>query len=129
MSRLNTVRQLDYGPNREERKLLWRPTAALHIVSDTISPGDDFDARLTSRYRHLRFTDSESGIGESLELGAYGVELIAQLVDGVRAEVDKAVEEVLKAHPIAGRFGAGNLLLHPDIRAARRTLDNKAVIV
>lgn len=116
--------------NNFEARCLERPTGALHSFNDVFSTGDeDFDAALTTQYRHLRPRDTEYGVGgrdlrdshgvEPVLRAAYGVELVAQLLDGLQAEVKSAISR-------AEVLGRG---LHSNIEDARCFVQSKAVRV
>lgn len=127
----------------EERKVLWRPTTALHVFSDVTSQWrdgngipKDFDEGLTTSYRHLFFggLSTEDGIDPKDSVrGAYGVELIACLVDGARDEIIKALQnQEIEINPQTLEVPRDQLRkvrenIHPDIERARRALKSGAV--
>ena len=128
----------------EERRALWRPTTALHVFSDVASQWrdgngipKDFDADLTTWYRHLNFKGlrTADGIGDDLDVGAYCVELIACLVDGARDEVIKAFQnQGIDVNPKTLAVARSRLRqirekIHPDIENARKALQSGAVRV
>lgn len=125
-----------------ELALLSRPTGALISFSDTFStprdgrtpapgnnnaaeehpPHHDFDSELTSQFRHLRPRDGEYGIGDGPDnslLAAYGVELIAQLTDGLKAEIDRGLH----------RAEAFKIPAHPNILEAQQFIQSRAIRV
>ena len=97
--------------NAFEEKVRSQPDLARHGFSDVFSlPGGkpiDFDAELTTHYRGLRPRDTEYGIDGDLVRGAYGVELVCQLVDTARGEIERAVAR-----------SEGLDCAHPNVRAA-----------
>lgn len=107
-----------------ETKAFRRPTLALHVLSDVFPEGGDFDAGLTTDYRHLRPKDTRDGIGDDPVLGAYGVELIAQLVDDAHEQIRKAVREA----QLESRF-LWKKKLHPDVRRAYDAFRSGAIRV
>ena len=80
--------------NSFEKKVLGRETSVLHVFSDVYSNLEqDFDAELTTDYRSwILDRSTHHGIGDDIERGAYGVELIYQLNQLVRDEVIKLCE-------------------------------------
>lgn len=76
-----------------EKDSFSKDTLALHVFSDTLSDKGDFDAEITTDYRHLRPRDTRHGIGDSLTRGAYGVELIDQLAGNAKNEIPKKIKE------------------------------------
>ncbi|PIZ74100.1 hypothetical protein COY07_01120 [Candidatus Peregrinibacteria bacterium CG_4_10_14_0_2_um_filter_43_11] len=111
---------------RFEKSVLEKPTLAFHAFNDVFTPGQDgnpvdFDAELTTMYRGLRPHDSHYGIeGHQIApLGAYAVELIYELVNTARQEVNKSVE---RSHRSLCRA-------HPDVRQAATDFRRKTVRV
>jgi len=81
MSELNTF----------EQETLDKPTLALHVFSDTLTDEGDYDAEITTDYRHLRPQDTRHGIDNNLTLGTYGVELIHQLKTNADEEIAQSI--------------------------------------
>ncbi|MGD9129251.1 MAG: hypothetical protein PVJ09_02075 [Candidatus Woesebacteria bacterium] len=108
------------GLTEEESRLLLRETAAIHIFSDVFTKlldengiPVDFDAELTTFYRLLMIEHlcTAHAIGSCQTLGAYAIELVANLLDLAQAA--------------ASQRG----ISHPDLEAAKRTLESKAIRV
>ncbi|MBU1992857.1 MAG: hypothetical protein ABH856_04505 [Patescibacteria group bacterium] len=95
-----------------EKDLLSRKTHALHVFSDTIPESEDFDAPLTTDYNSYDIRSTRDGIGESTVLGQYGIELIVQLVDGLRGDIAAGIGDT-----------------DPDLRAIEKSLTAKVIKV
>ncbi|MBT3865426.1 hypothetical protein HOE67_01515 [Candidatus Peregrinibacteria bacterium] len=87
MSKLNTF----------EQTTLEKPTLALLALSDVFDTGEippDFDADLTTLYRHLIVDQSaQYGLKAGSNLEKYAAELINSLIGGVKKEIELAREE------------------------------------
>jgi len=77
--------------NTFEQETLDKPTLALHVFSDTLTDEGDYDAEITTDYRHLRPQDTRHGIDNNLTLGSYGTELIYQLKGNADEEIARAL--------------------------------------
>lgn len=97
-----------HGFSDWELEVLGKPTAAFIGLTDTVdvqvSPNDipgDFDAILTTWFRHLLFPDlcAIYGVGSDLNRAAYGVELITNLVDQTRTAIDYELKRGGSLHP------------------------------
>lgn len=99
--------------SQSEQDLLYRDDLSLVVFSDTFSslqPAryDDFDAKLTTDWRSFDLRrGGRYGIGNDTLRGAYGTELVVNLVDDARAQIERA-------------HAQGNH--HPRIRRVEREL-------
>lgn len=103
-------------------QLFLRETAAVHIFSDVFTLlkdengiPTDFDAELTTYYRLLLIKGLRTvhAIGDSQLLAAYGIELVANLIDTAKIAVAQGLETSQSPHP--------------DLLTAQDTLESEAI--